>query len=374
MERIEWQDAGETFRLAWRSLAGLPPPARVVPADDAITADAAFRLASQGSGLLWRGDYHGAKHLLEAMARRIDRERRASADGMPDPQAFHRHRAAQAQRARTLGRLLIPLADDYAIPLRRAPDVRQACQEAYGDWIEPCAISLRELLGVIGAHEWQRKGVFIPALGAHIHPHYGVFSPLRGEYLDLVAAAPLPAGAETAFDIGTGSAVIAAILARRGIARIVATDTEPRALACAADNLARLGLGDRVELKHADLFPEGRASLVVCNPPWLPGRASTLLERASYDPDSRMLKGFLHGLAEHLLPGGEGWLILSDFAERIGLRREGQLQDLIAAGGLRVLSRLETRPRHARASNPLDPLHFARSAEVTSLWRLAPAI
>ena len=135
MERIEWQDAGETFRLAWRSLAGLPPPARVVPADDAITADAAFRLASQGSGLLWRGDYHGAKHLLEAMARRIDRERRASADGMPDPQAFHRLRAAQAQRARTLGRLLIPLADDYAIPLRRAPDVRQACQEAYGDWI-----------------------------------------------------------------------------------------------------------------------------------------------------------------------------------------------------------------------------------------------
>jgi hypothetical protein len=34
-----------------------------------------------------------------------------------------------------------------------------------------------------------------------------------------------------------------------------------------------------------------------------------------YDEGSRMLLGFLNGLAAHLAPGGEGWLILSDLAE-----------------------------------------------------------
>ena len=53
---------------------------------------------------------------------------------------------------------------------------------------------------------------------------------MRGEYLDLVAKAPLPSR-ELAFDIGTGTGVLAAILARRGVKRVVATDLDPRALA-----------------------------------------------------------------------------------------------------------------------------------------------
>mgnify|MGYP003352493047 CR=1 FL=1 len=65
---------------------------------------------------------------------------------------------------------------------------------------------MRELLGLNGAHEWRKKGVPVAALGgAHVHAHYGVFSPVRGEYIDLVAQAPLPAGVQTqslAFDIG----------------------------------------------------------------------------------------------------------------------------------------------------------------------------
>ncbi len=39
-----------------------------------------------------------------------------------------------------------------------------------------------------------------------------------------------------------------------------------------------------------------------------------------------MLRGFLAGLADHLAPGGEGWLILSDLAEHLGLRPREQLQ------------------------------------------------
>ena len=170
---------------------------------------------------------------------------------------------------------------------------------------------------------------------------------MRGEYVDLVAQAPLPAG-DTAFDIGVGTGVLSAVLARRGLARVIATDQDARALACARENLERLGLTNRVELVQADLFPPGRAPLVVCNPPWLPARPSSPVEYAVYDPDSRMLRGFLDGLAAHLTPGGEGWLILSDLAEHLGLRSRDDLLDMIARAGLRVVDRIDTRPRRAR--------------------------
>ncbi|HEX2530986.1 MAG TPA: class I SAM-dependent methyltransferase, partial [Burkholderiaceae bacterium] len=225
------------------------------------------------------------------------------------------------------------------------------------------------LLGLIGAHEWRKKGVVIPALGARIHPHYGVFSPVRGEYVELVATAPL-LDKTLAFDIGTGTGVLAAVLARRGITRIVATDWDMRALACARENIARLELDQQVQVVRADLFPEGRAPLVVCNPPWIPARPSSPLEHAVYDPDSRMLRGFLAGLSTHLEPGGEGWLILSDLAEHLGLRSRAELLALIEAAGLKVAGRMDVRPHHPRAADKTDPLHAARAAEITSLWRL----
>jgi methylase of polypeptide subunit release factors len=267
--------------------------------------------------------------------------------------------------------LLIPYDAGHSIPLPRAPDVSEACEEAQGPAPERYVGSLRELLGIIGAHEWRRKGVEVTALGERIHPHYGVFSPVRGEYVELVAQAPVPEGAQLAFDVGTGTGVLAALLAKRGL-KVVATENDARSLACARENVHTLKLEKQVEVVEADLFPQGRADLVVCNPPWLPGKAATLLERAVYDPESRMLRGFLAGLAEHLQPRGEGWLILSDLAEHLGLRTREQLLGWIAAAGLEVLDRMDTKPRHPKASDPSDPLHAARRAETTSLWRLAP--
>ena len=336
--------------------------------DDRITADAAYRLASEGTALLWRGDFQNARQLLQAMARRIDRKPRKAASSPTE--AFNFHRQYHSQRARTLGMILLPLDADYAIPLRRAPDVKQACAEAYGSGGPASLVSLRELLGVVGAHEWRKSGVEIPALGARIHPHYGVFSPVRGEYVGLVEDAPLPS-LELAFDIGTGTGVLAALLAKRGIKHIIATDQDPRALACARDNINRLGLKKQVELVAANLFPEGRAPLIVCNPPWLPARANSPLEHAIYDPDSRMLLGFLNGLAAHLTPGGEGWLILSDLAEHLGLRTRDFLLAAIDAAELKVVARMDVKPTHPRAADDTDPLHAARAAEVTSLWRLS---
>ncbi|HEX5804176.1 MAG TPA: class I SAM-dependent methyltransferase [Azospira sp.] len=376
---MHWEENGEAHEARWRSEGGMQPPKRVVVADDRTKATEAYQLACAGTALLWRGDFQNARLLLQAMGRRAERRPKQTATLT---EAFHQHRMAQAQRARILGLLLIPLDAGYQVPLRRGPDVVAACSEAWGPADEqPSVVSLRELQGLIGAHEWRKKGVPIPALGGtHIHPHYGVFSPVRGEYVDLVAEAPLPAALDQqslAFDIGTGTGILAAVLAQRGVRRIVATDRDPRALACARDNVERLGLGKQIKVVEADLFPDAassrRAALIVCNPPWLPGKAATPIEGAVYDPDSRMLKGFLAGLKEHLAADGEGWLILSDFAENLGLRQRGEVPALIEAAGLKLIARHDTRPRHPKAVDRDDPLYLARVAERTSLWRLAAA-
>ncbi|MEU4395344.1 class I SAM-dependent methyltransferase [Kribbella sp. NPDC023855] len=330
-----------------------------ITVDDRLSASQASRFIDQGNQLIWQGDFQNAKQLLAALKRR---RKPFTA------RTFQHYRNHQANQARRLNSLLIPLEDQYVVPLRRAPDIAQPCEEAYGPSTGPRLLPLRELLGVIGAHQLRRTGIAIPALKARIHPHYGVFPPTRPEYVELVASQPLPE-ATVAFDIGTGTGVLAALLATQG-AKVIATDTSSRAITCARDNLDRLDLADRVDLVHDDLFPPGRADLVVCNPPWIPARPISLLDQAVYDEDGRMLQGWINGLADHLTPNGEGWLILSDLAEHLGLRSRSDLLAQFAQANLRVAGRASAVPRHRKANNRSDPLHWARAKEVTSLWRL----
>ena len=379
---LHWQQDGQPHQARWLSEAGLPPPDTIVIADDTLSADAAFRLVQTGTAILWRGDYPNARHLLQALTRRVDRPPR---NPIPPAQtaleAFERHRASRGRRATLLGRLLVPLTADYRIPLRRAQDVQAACLAALG---EPTpeqgdsVITLRGLLALVSAFEWRKKGAYVPALDAAIHPHFGVFSPVRGEYVDLVAQAPLPQPCTTAFELGVGSGVLSAVLAKRGIPRIFATDLDPRALDCASENLERLGYADQVTLCREDLFPTtspapALADLIVCNPPWLPATPTSPVESAVYDPDSQMLRRFLAGATNRLSAHGEAWLILSDLAEHLGLRSREDLQGWIMAGGLEIVDRLDTRPKHPKTRNDTDALHKARARETTSLWRLRKA-
>ncbi|MFI9405248.1 methyltransferase [Nocardia sp. NPDC052316] len=368
MSTITWTEADAERSAPWHSESAASAPTRIVVADDRMTAETAYRLACEGTALLWRGDYHNARQLLQAMGRRVDRKAPGPADSPAE--AFRLQRRARNHRARVLGKLLVQLEQDHTLALRRAPDVRKACDDVYGPAQGPMLIALTELLGVLGAAQWREKGVRIPALDATIYPHYGVFSPIRGEYIELVAQAPLAGDVRTAFDLGTGTGVLAALLARRGVGHIVATDDSPRALACARDNIDRLDLTRSVSVVGPTLFPDGRADLIVCNPPWLPARPTSAIEHGVYDQDSAMLRGFLAGLAAHLEPGGEGWLILSDLAEHLGLRTRDDLLALIEGAGLHVVDKTDTTAQHPRAKDTTDPLHTARAAEVTSLWRL----
>jgi hypothetical protein len=373
-EQVGWQEKNKAQTATWQSEAGNPPPKNILIADDTTNAKVAYKQVCEGASLLYRGDFQNAKQLLQAITRKFDVKPIKPAENLT--QAFHQHRARQIQRASITNKILIELKYG-SCDLKRAPETKDAVAGALVintkiDKIpERLLLSLRELLGMNGAHEWHKKGVQIDALSANIHAAYGVYSPIRGEYLELINQAPI-GSFKTAFDIGTGTGVIAAILVTRGIKKVIATDNSIRALNCATDNIARLDLKQYIEVEQANLFPAGhkKADLIVCNPPWLPAKANAPIEHAIYDPNSAMLKGFLNGVRAHLNDDGEAWLVMSDLAEHLGLRTNEELQKWIAEAGLSVIEKHDIKPKHAKSADQSDPLYAARSKEVTSLYRL----
>lgn len=371
---VSWQEKGKPQQAVWQSEANTAPPKSIQIADDTTSAKDAYKLICEGTAFLYKGDFQNAKQMLQAITRKFDIKPIKSAENLT--QAFHQHRARQIQRANITNKILIEL-NHGSCDLKRASDVKEAVTgalivNAKLDKVPAkMVLSLRELLGMVGAHEWRKKGVPVDALPANIHAHYGVYSPIRGEYLDLINTTSL-GNAKTAFDIGTGTGVIAAILVTRGIKAVIATDNNLRALNCAADNVEKLNLKSYITIEQANLFPSGhkKADLIVCNPPWLPAKANAPIEHAIYDPNSAMLKGFLNGVKAHLNEDGEAWLILSDLAEHLGLRTPEELQKWIADAGLTVVEKLDIAPKHAKSSDQSDPLYAARVKEITSLYRL----
>ncbi len=341
------------------------------PVDDRLAADRALARLRRGERLLYTGDYRNARQLLSALGRRLDRPPR-------DPKGtvrerFLAERAAKGREATLLSGVLVELDASLRVRCANAPDVAEACRAAWGAQAGSRVLPLRELLGVLGSWEWQRKGIPVAALdGRAVHPHYGVFGPVRQEYVGLVAAAPAPRGLR-AFDVGTGTGVLSLVLARAGAQEVVATDIEPRAAACARENVARFGLSERIQVVEADLFPPGTADRVLFNPPWLPLRPHSPIEAALYDTDHQLLRRFLGNVRAHLAPGGEAWLVLSDLAVRLGLREAGALERWWTDAGLQLAWQRDARPTHKRAADEGDPLHAARSAEVTSLFALTAA-
>ncbi len=107
---IRWREDDQDCEARWRSHSDMSPATRVVVVEGKMTADEAYGLACQGTALLWRGDFQDARQMLNALGNRADRRgRRSPRDSANPAEAFHRHRQARSQRARTLNALLVPL-------------------------------------------------------------------------------------------------------------------------------------------------------------------------------------------------------------------------------------------------------------------------
>ena len=108
----------------------------------------------------------------------------------------------------------------------------------------------------------------------------------------------------------------------------------------------------------------------MCSPPWGPAKPTSTIEAALYDPNSAMLNSFLTQVTLHLNKEGEAWLIMSNLAEHLGLRAENELSARIKDSGLHIVETRHSKPTHAKAADVDDALAFARSQEITTLYRL----
>lgn len=353
----------------WRSESDEPGPTQLSEVDDRLTADAALKRVRAGEYLLYTGDFQNARQLLGAMSRRLPHPRTNPAKLL---EVFRAERRARAMEHDTLSRIVVALDASYKLSLARAPDVFEACRQVWG---APDAartvVPLKTLQGMLGAAEWRKKGLEVPGLRGTLVPHYGVYVPTRTDYVELLSGVKELAG-KTVFDVGTGTGVLGFIMLQRGAASVVATDVDERAVACANENAKRLALAAKFTAKQGNLFPEGRADVVVCNPPWIPEPPKNRVDRAVFDEDSTFLTEFLKGLPAHLNVGGEGLLILSDLAVLLGLREAGWLEAQFEAAGLTVKWTRSKGAKHSKSKDKSDALHEARSKEQTTIYALTP--
>jgi release factor glutamine methyltransferase len=128
-------------------------------------------------------------------------------------------------------------------------------------------------------------------------------------------------------DVGTGSGVIGASVARHAPgARVVAIDVSAAALAVARDNARRLGVAERMEFVESDLFgaigPERQFDFVASNPPYVTSQEFLALEREirEHEPEIALVAGasgtsvierLIPQAAERLRPGGSLLLEIS---------------------------------------------------------------
>ncbi len=144
----------------------------------------------------------------------------------------------------------------------------------------------------------------------------------RGDSEVLVEAAlKARPDARQVLDCGTGSgALLLAVLAHLPGAMGVGTDRSPAALAVAADNAARLGLGTRARMLRADWDEQGWTSslggpfdLILANPPYVEADAVLAPSVRDYEPAGALFAGpdglaayrlLLPQLPPLLVPGG----------------------------------------------------------------------
>ena len=234
-------------------------------------------------------------------------------------EVFHLHRQAQSQRSRTLSALVIQVEGDYSIRCA-APRLENAMAEAWGPASSAAQCVVARAAGRGRRARMAQKGVEIAALGdAPCTAFTRTTASSRrcavntSTWWRNAAAAPRSWRLTSA----RAPACFAAVLARRGVRRVVATENAHRALACAGTTCSGWP-GPQVTLQDVDLFPEDRRrSLSAIRPGCRRGRARPS-STAVYDEGSRMLQAFLAGTGVALAPGGEGWLVLSDLAEHLG--------------------------------------------------------
>jgi release factor glutamine methyltransferase len=139
------------------------------------------------------------------------------------------------------------------------------------------------------------------------HPKYFGSSLILGRYVE-----SLDVSGKAFLDMGTGSGIVGLFAARAG-ALVTATDVNPEAVRCAADNAAAARFN--IECIESDLFGElldRRFDYIAWNPPFFPKPAGTAAEAALYAGHGySVIARFAQDCRAHLGPEGRLVLVLS---------------------------------------------------------------
>ena len=162
-------------------------------------------------------------------------------------------------------------------------------------------------------------------------------------------------------DIGTGTGLIALMLAQRGADRIDAIDIDMDACLQARDNIARSPFADRIQVHHAalDSFEpaEGMAyDLIVSNPPYFADslRCPDDKRRMARHTDTLTLPDLLHVSRGWLAPQGRIALVLP-FDQRDRLVNAAREEGLYPARETHVSSVAGAKPKRLLMELSADP-------------------
>jgi release factor glutamine methyltransferase len=127
---------------------------------------------------------------------------------------------------------------------------------------------------------------------------------------------------DSVLELGTGCGLLAILSAIAG-ARVVATDINPLALACASKNANAFGTSGLIEFRLGSLFEPvvgEKFDIVIFNPPYLPVRDEEVIGKGidlawEAGPEGRaVIDPFLDGLSSHLVEDGQALFVQSSLS------------------------------------------------------------
>ena len=255
--------------------AGTAPP--ILPADGPLTLERAIRLAAaafERAGLAYG---HGTDNAIDE---------------------------ASWLLLETLG-LPPAVAPDYARPVTAAE--RRRCEAVLARRVGE-RVPTAYLVGTA----WFAGRAFLSDARALV-PRSPLAELILEDFYGLLDERPAP----RLLDLCTGGGCIAIAAAlEREDAVVDASDVSAEALALAAENVARHGVGGRVRLLHGSLFEpvEGPYDLILSNPPYVDARDvremppefghEPLLGLAAGEDGLDLVRRMLAGAADRLAPGG----------------------------------------------------------------------
>ena len=209
-------------------------------------------------------------------------------------------------------------------------------------------------------------------MGHKLHPFYGTYAPTRVSHLELFGTwlSQYEGPRVRALDVGTGSGVLALMLARAGFGDIVATDSNPNAIESVSRELRRMTVKPPIELIHGDLLGPGNSEeeLVVFNPPWIQGSVTSQLDSALYFEPS-LFERFFDQAVARLAKEGRIALVFSNVMSLLQPDVPHPIEAELARGRLQLVSK---RGRKVKPT-PDKSGRRRRTKERVEVWELAHA-